>query len=1149
MATNCSVCGSVVPSEARFCPTCGEAVAPACHRCGSELPTGARFCPGCGADQKPSEEAAVEERKVISVLFADLVGFTAHSDQADPEDVRARLTVYHRRIREDTERFGGRVEKLMGDGVFAVFGAPTAHEDDPERAVRAALRIQESVHRLNTEQAELALSVRIAVTTGEAVVQVGEASQDREGIIGDVVNVASRLQQVAPAGGVVIDERTYLATRSVIDAEPMPATEVKGKPDPIPIWLATATRSRFGVAVEDHASTPFVGRDAELQLLVDSFDRVVRERSAQLVTVAGEPGAGKSRLLHELRAILDQRPDLIWWRQGRCLPYGEGVTYWALGEIVKAQAGMLDSEPPSQSVSKLSASVSEIAADAEEAAWLNARLAPLVGLPSESETTERSELFAAWSRFFEGIAGRNPLVLVIEDIHWADESMLAFIEHLADWALDLPILIVTTARPELYASRPQWAGGKRNAMTISLSPLPNDDVARLLSAVLPERLINAEIRGKLLERCGGNPLYATEFARLVSDSGTQILADHLPESVQALIAARLDLLDPEDKRLLQAAAVVGKVFWAGAVEFLREESPDMIQRRLNQLVRRELVRPVRRSSMQGHQEFAFLHSLVRDVSYQQIPRAERARLHENTARWVEAVSGGRVSDSAELLAHHYATAAELSPGDIELRSRTYTWLRAAGERALSLDAHAAASYLRKAAELAAGLLDRGHTLLRLAEATSVFDSAASHGAASEALSTFADADDREGQALACLLLANYHWYQGDGEEAAGYNDRAIDLIEGLPPNKTVADVLGAKAGRHQLRGEAEEALDFGRRAMAIAQQIGDTEAYVRSLIAVSSARLQLGDAEGVDDTREALRISRDRGFTRQAFVSYNSLATHLGGIGEFEEAERLIDECIQMGSSRGYEHAVSWSKSTRIEVLFPQGRLIEVLGGAEELLANTDLVDSQIGFQATSWKAWVLALRDRVGEARRMWDEILDKGRAIKDPQSLLPTLAGACHLALWDGDLTAAGAFATEYGAASAGKPAFRTGTLPNVAEAMVRLGRHQELAEWLEDTMTLGYPFAEMKLDHCRGWVKMGQRDHEAALAFFLRSATVADEVRSDLFSAISRLNAGRALTAMNDKDAAEVSLKRAKELAEKMGAKLISRQVDETLGAART
>jgi class 3 adenylate cyclase len=355
-----------------------------CSNCGEENPDRARFCLNCGTALGAGPSAAGEERKVVSVLFVDLVGFTARSDHADPEDVRAALRPYHALLKREIERFGGTVEKFIGDAVMAVFGAPVAHEDDPERAVRAALRITEAIPELNEEHPELGMSVRAAVNTGEAVVTLGARPEMGEGMVaGDVVNTASRLEGAASPGGVVVGDMTYRSTRHVVDYEPLTPVQVKGKTEPVAMWRAIQARGRYAVEIE-RPSTPFIGREGELALLHQTFSRMVREPSVQLVSITGEPGVGKSRLTAEFSAWVDDQAEMVWWRQGRCLPYGDGITFWALGEIVKTQAGILESDTPEQARDKLADAVGTLIQQGSEREWVLGRLAPLVGLTATS---------------------------------------------------------------------------------------------------------------------------------------------------------------------------------------------------------------------------------------------------------------------------------------------------------------------------------------------------------------------------------------------------------------------------------------------------------------------------------------------------------------------------------------------------------------------------------------------------------------------------------------------------------------------------------------------------------------------------------------------------------------------------------------------
>src|SRR6266487_3559101 len=417
-------CCVVVPRSRGACsgPAYTRPVA-TCPACGKELPAGDfSFCPFCAAPLTGAPPTpALEERKVVSVLFCDLVGFTAASEQADPEDVRARIRPYHARLRSEIEAYGGTVENFVCDAVMAVFGAPVAHEDDAERAVRAGLRILEALEELNEADPELDLQVRVGIATGEAVVALGARPEKGEGIVtGDVVNTAARIQGTAPVNGVAVGEQTYRATSQVFEYEPLAPVSAKGKAEPLSLWRAKAARARFGTDITRLYTTPLVGRELEKPLLIGTFERAAQQRSVQLVTVVGEPGVGKSRLVAELLAYIEAKPALTRWKQGRCLPYGEGITFWALGEIVKAEAGILESDSAQVAAAKLDAAVSQ---NEPERQWLLQRLAPLVGVETASPA-ERLELFTAWRHFLEGLAAARPSVLVFDDLHWADEALL-----------------------------------------------------------------------------------------------------------------------------------------------------------------------------------------------------------------------------------------------------------------------------------------------------------------------------------------------------------------------------------------------------------------------------------------------------------------------------------------------------------------------------------------------------------------------------------------------------------------------------------------------------------------------------------------------------------------------------------------------------
>src|SRR6266567_4411467 len=648
-----------------------------CPSCGQENPEGFRLCGMCGAALTPAAAPAREERKVVTILFTDLVGLTARAEGLDPEDVRATLSKYYTQLRAELERHGGTVEKFIGDAVMAVFGAPIAHEDDAERAVRAALAIRDSIGE--------ELQIRTAVNTGEALVALGAKPGEGDAMVaGDVVNTAARLQSAAPVNGILVGEGTYRATRHAIEYRDAPSVEANGKSEPVQVWDAVAARSRFGSDVEQRLRTPLVGRERERSMLADALTRARTEQSAQLVTLVGVPGIGKSRLVAELFQITDADEDIISWRQGRSLPYGERVSFWALGEIVKAHAGILESDDAATAEEKLEGMVEALAEDEREREWLVRHTRPLVGLEG-AERTEREEAFAAWRRLLEAAAEQRTLVLVFEDLHWADDGLLDFVDHLSDWATTVPLLIVGTARPELLDRRPGWGGGKRNAFTLSVGALTDDETAVLLQRLLDRAVLDADAQQAVLRHAEGNPLYAEEYARMLAEHDGGDLP--LPETVQGLIAARIDGLAPAEKALLQDASVVGKVFWPGALSGADE-------RILQALERKEFVRRDRRSSIAGETQYAFLHALVRDVAYGQIPRAERAEKHRRVAEWIETL--GRPEDHAEMVAYHYLSALQLARAaghDVEaLAARARAALREAGDRAASLNALAQAEH-------------------------------------------------------------------------------------------------------------------------------------------------------------------------------------------------------------------------------------------------------------------------------------------------------------------------------------------------------------------------------------------------------------------------------------------------------------------------
>ena len=535
----------------------------------------------------------------------------------------------------------------------------------------------------------------------------------------------------------------------------------------------------------------------------------------------GVPGIGKSRLVYELNRIVEADPELITWRQGRCLAYGDGITLWALGEIVKAQAGVLEQDTQEDIAEKVHQAVEDTLAGTGDEARVEAHLLALLGLAGEAQLggDRRNEAFAAWRRFLEGLAEQRPLIVVVEDIHWADESLLDFLDELVDWVTDVPLLVVATARPELLERRPGWGGGKLNATTLALSPLSDEQTAELIGRLLGRPLLAAEAQQTLLERAGGNPLYAEQFVELYTEQGSTAELT-LPETLQGIIAARLDGLPDSEKSLLQDAAVVGKVFWASSIG----RDPDAATTWLHSLERKGFVRRQRRSSLEGESEFAFAHALVRDVSYGQIPRADRAQRHRAVAEWIDAL--GRPEDHAEMLAYHWSSALELvraSGGDHgEIVDRTRHALRAAGDRAAGLNNHAAAASLYEDALKLWPEHDaeRPKLLFRQARSLHLAGDDRREQALEDAVEALLGVGALESAGEGEAFLAHGAWYRGDRQEAVVHFSRAYELVQDRDASPSKARVLALTARFRMLAGHAEAAIRTAQEALAIADTLG-----------------------------------------------------------------------------------------------------------------------------------------------------------------------------------------------------------------------------------------------------------------------------------------------------------------------------------------
>jgi class 3 adenylate cyclase/tetratricopeptide (TPR) repeat protein len=933
-----------------------------CPVCSQENTETARFCSSCGAAL--TSEPPREERKVVSVLFADLVGFTSRAEQLDPEDVRAVLAPYWERLRSELEKRGGTVEKFIGDAVMALFGAPVAHDDDPLRAVGAALAIRDWARE------EEDLQVRIAVNTGEALVLLGARPAEGEGMAaGDVVNTTARLQTAAPVNGVLVGETTYRATRDVVEYAEHEPVMGKGKSEPIPVWEAVQVRSRLGMDVE-RPNLPLVGRTRELGVIVDAFERAKSEREPQLVTLVGVPGIGKSRLVGEFFSHLEGAPDLVWWRQGRALPYGDGVSFWAVAEMVKAQAGIEENDPPDACAEKLRASVEQLVADEAECDWVTDHLLPLVGVEQRSRSGESAP---AWRRYFEGLAEQRPLVMVFEDMHWADDGLLDFIDHLVDWATGVPILALATARPELLDRRQAWGGGKLNVSTIALTPLSDEEAAEIIHGVLEQAALPSETQQALLERAGGNPLYAEQFARLYMERGS---ADDLPlpETVQGLIAARLDGLSAEEKRIVQDASVYGKVFWSGALAANAQS--------LHSLERKGMLRRERRSAVGGETQYAFRHVLVRDVAYGQIPRAARGEKHLRAADWIESL--GRAEDHAELLAHHLAAALEL--GAVEADRARVAFARAA-QRAIVLHAYRSAlDYSDRALELWSSHDDeRAHILAINARAR--FRVEGDYRPLHEAVDALERVGAVEPAAELAAVAANAAWRAGREADVRELLARAERMLRGRPPSPALAAVLAEKARFLAIRREPGGA-EAAEAALDVSDRLSLDELRANAIGTLGVVRMNLGDIAGAAELfARAIDVAPTGSPERIRSAINGSVAAFTDG--DSAASEQWLERALELLDRSGDRPNHLWAETGLLDVRYQgAGRWDEAVHVGEELLSEFEAVgghylEGRVGLAL----ARSYAARGETAAAERALTRGIARIERTSDPQARLPTL------------------------------------------------------------------------------------------------------------------------------------------------------------------
>jgi class 3 adenylate cyclase/tetratricopeptide (TPR) repeat protein len=969
-----------------------------------------------------TQQTATVERRIVTILFVDLVGFTARSDQADPEDVRRTLVPFHERVKNDLERFGGTLDKFIGDAALGVFGSPVAHEDDPERAVRAALRILDGMVELR-QTTDPGLAVRIAVNTGEAVVTFGTGPQVGEAVAGDVVNTTSRMQALAPHGAVVIGERTLEAVRDLFDVEALPPAMVKGKIEPITVWRVLGERAE---QVPRVAPATFVGRAHELALLHEAFDRATRTTSAQLVAATGEPGIGKSRLVEEFRRQLGDGPR---WVTGRCVPYGEAVTFAPVAAIVRQLAGIGPADDAVETAAALERLAAQVEAEPSDREWLASRLEPIVGVGEggRETTIEPEEIAQAWARILSWTAQEQPLVVHLDDLHWAEPVLLDVVDRVTAALHDRPVLLLCTARPEVLQD---WTVP---GAIIDVPSLTGQESAQLLTGLLSAHELRDDQREALLKRTGGNPLYALEFARMLGEreAGQDRVA--LPASVQAVIAARLDSISSHLRALLQDASIVGTAFWLGALVELGERERLDVEQGLETLTHRGLVQRAKESIFQGQPEFGFTHALIGEVAYMRIPRTLRARGHRAAGRWIERSSGDRAEERAEMLARHFATAVELAEasGEQDLAEQTrgsaVRWLIAAGDRAGRLDSSGAFAMYDRAHRIAGpGSRGQAEALERSAHMgrrSGSLDGREVLRRYEEALVIYRRERDPLGTGRALIRSASQLGALGENGRARELIAEAIQVLEAEAPSPELARAYAFSAEDEMFAGHVRRAMELADRALELLEgPAGDSyeEIVTMSLHIRGDAKCSLGDLAGLDDLREALRVSEASANPADIVTSESYLGDWRLMIEGPTPALRHYEDALAVAERRGIVSQGLWMKGGALEGLFDVGNWDRALQWCEDLLSlGADRLDGTLLSVATSTRSRILLLRGARAEVTGP-EEVAALARSIGEMQAVAPGLIAAAELAAAEGTMADAVAYVEELERVTNGVPSY---------------------------------------------------------------------------------------------------------------------------------
>jgi class 3 adenylate cyclase/tetratricopeptide (TPR) repeat protein len=928
MTMRCAACGHENEIGSRFCDECGATMAIACPACGEANRPDGRFCKSCGAamgsDAPKAQQAATAERRLVTVLFTDLVGFTTFAEDRDPEHVRELLSRYFATATDLIQRHGGTVEKFIGDAVMAVWGTPVAHEDDAERAVRAALELVDAVRVLSP-----ALQARAGVLTGEAAVTLGAQNQGM--VAGDLVNTAARLQGVAEPGTVLVGEATMRAASGAIVFEPIGDHSLKGKTAPIPAWQALRdVAARGGQGRADALEPPFVGREEELRQLKEQLHAVGREHRVRLVSITGPAGIGKSRLVWELEKYVDGVTESIWWHRGRSPSYGEGITFWALGEMIRRRAGLAEDDDEATTREKIAATLAQHVPEAADRERIEPALLTLLGV-EPAPAGGRDTLFPAWRLFFEKIAASGTTVLVFEDLQWADSGLLDFIDHLLDWLKALPIMVVTLSRPELFDRRPDWAAGRRHLTALALEPLSDASITELLAGLVPG-LPDAAMRA-IVARAEGMPLYAVETVRsLMADGHIERKGDvyqpvgdlsklAVPESLRSLIASRLDALDASDRSLLQDAAVLGQVFSADALAAISGATTDGLEPKLRALVRRELLELESDPQSPERGQYRFVQSLIREVAYGTLARRDRRVRHLAVARHYE---GQGDEELAGALASHYLAAPQTSdegPEADAVAVQARLALSAAADRAASLGApDEAVTFLEQALSVTTAPGDRAELLDRAAQAAAAGARTDAARYATAAIDAFRELHDPIGVARATGRLGQILLDTREVGKAVEVLEAAISAAEKIDAPSVLAETLAYMARAYMRGADQDKAIAAADRSLIIAERLNLEEVVTEALLNKGSAMENSGrPREGLALLATAVERSQRYGWTSRELRARHNLAVGLWD-DEPKRARLVEQEALALARQLGDTGSVIGLSVNTALSLYDEGR-------------------------------------------------------------------------------------------------------------------------------------------------------------------------------------------------------------------------------------